>query len=138
MRAVLDTNIYVSGTILTHGTPFEILEAWWRRTYILVTSEATIEEIERVLRYPHIRDRYTVNEQDIVRLAESLRADGLVVRGFCEVSGVSFDPDADMFLACALEGRVDCIVAGDLDLLGLVRYQGVDMLKPHQFLERLR
>ena len=77
LRAVLDTNVYVSGTILSHGIPFEILEAWRRQAYVLITSEAIIAEIERVLHYPRIRDRYTVSEQDVVRLVESLRADAL-------------------------------------------------------------
>jgi putative PIN family toxin of toxin-antitoxin system len=138
LRAILDTNVYVSGTILSRGTPFEILEAWRRQAYVLITSEAIIAEIERVLRYPRIRDRYAVSEQDVVRLVESLRADALVVPGDYEVSGVSPDPDDDKFLACALEAQADCIVTGDLDLLDLGRYQGVDILKPGEFLERLR
>jgi putative PIN family toxin of toxin-antitoxin system len=138
LRAVLDTNVYVSGTILAHGTPFEILEAWRRQAYVLIISEAIIAEIERVLHYPRIRDRYTVSEEDVVRLVESLRADALVVPGDCEVSGVSSDPDDDKFLACALEAQADCIITGDPDLLDLGRYQGIDILKPREFLERLR
>lgn len=138
LRAVLDTNVYISGTILSRGTPFEILEAWRRQAYILVASEAIIAEIERVLCYPRIRDRYTVSERDIERLVESLRADALVVPGDYEVSGVSSDPDDDKFLACALEAQADCIVTGDPDLLDLQRYQGIVILKPHEFLERLR
>lgn len=138
LRAVLDTNVYVSGTILARGTPFEVLEAWRRHAYILITSEAIIVEIERVLRYPRIRDRYAVGEPDVERLIESLRADALVVAGDTTVSGVSADPDDDKFLACALEAQADCIVTGDPDLLDLVRYQGIDILKPHEFLERLQ
>jgi putative PIN family toxin of toxin-antitoxin system len=137
-RAVLDTNVYVSGTILSHGTPFEILEAWRRQAYILVTSEAIISEIERVLRYPRIRDHYTVSERDVERLVESLRADALMASGDYEVSGVSRDPDDDKFLACALEAQADCIVTGDADLLDLGQYQDIEFLKPHDFLERLR
>ncbi|MFZ5915516.1 MAG: putative toxin-antitoxin system toxin component, PIN family [Chloroflexota bacterium] len=138
LRVVLDTNVYVSGTILSRGTPFEVLEAWQRQAYILVTSEAILAEIERVLRYPRIRDRYTVSERDVERLVESLRADALIVPGDCQVTGVCADPDDDKFFACALEAQADCIVTGDPDLLNLGRYQGVDILKPHEFLERLR
>lgn len=138
LRAVLDTNVYVSGTILSRGTPFALLETWRRQAYILVTSEAIIVEIERVLRYPRIRDRYAASEQDIERLVESLRTDALVVPGDYKVSGVSSDPDDDKSPACALEARADCIVTGDPDLLDLGRYQGIDILKPHEFLERLR
>ena len=138
LRAVLDTNVYVSGTILSHGTPFEILEAWRRQAYVLITSEAIIAEIVRVLHYPRIRDRYAVSEQDVVRLVESLRADALVIPGDYEVSGISPDPDDDKFLACALEAQADCIVTGDPDLLDLGCYQGIDILKSREFWERLR
>ncbi len=137
LRAVLDTNVYVSGTILSRGTPFEVLEAWRRQAYILVTSEAIIAEIARVLHYPRIRDRYAVSETDIERLLASLHADALIVPGDYAVNGVCVDPDDDKFLACAVEAQADCIVTGDPDLLDLHRYAGVDILKPHEFLEQL-
>ncbi len=138
LTVVLDTNVYVSGTILSRGTPFEILEAWRRQAYILATSEAIIAEIERVLCYPRIRDRYAVTEQDITRLIESLRADALVVPGDCQVTGVCADPDDDKLLACALEAQADCIVSGDPDLLSLGEYRGIAILTPHEMMERLR
>ena len=138
LRAVLDTNVYISGTILSRGIPFEILEAWRRHGYILITSEAIIREIERVLRYPHSRDRYAIHEEDIARLTASLCADALVVSGTCEVSGISSDPEDDKFLACALAAQATCIVTGDSDLLVLEQYQGIGILKPHEFLRRLR
>jgi len=129
LRAVLDTNVYVSGTILSRGTPFEVLEAWRRQAYILVTSEAILVEIE---------DRYAVAEPDITRLVASLRADALIVPGDYPLTGVCADPDDDKFLACALEAQASCIVSGDPDLLDLSGYQGMAILKPHEFLERLR
>jgi putative PIN family toxin of toxin-antitoxin system len=137
LRAVLDTNVYVSGTILSRGTPFEVLEAWRGQRFILVTSESIIAELERVLRYPRIRKRYAVTAQDVARLIASLRADALVTPGDYEVSGVSADPDDDQFLACALEGKADCIVTGDPHLLDLGRYHGIEILTPREFLDRL-
>jgi putative PIN family toxin of toxin-antitoxin system len=138
LRAVLDTNVYVSATILSRGTPFEILEAWRRREYILVTSEAIIAEIERVLHYPRIRDRYAIDQDDMDRLIDSLRSDAWVIPNVSEIRDVSRDPDDNKFLACALDAQADCIVSGDPDLLDLGRYRGIDMLKPHEFLQRLR
>jgi putative PIN family toxin of toxin-antitoxin system len=136
-RAVLDTNIYISGTILARGTPFAVLEAWRQQQYILITSEAIIVEIERVLHYPRIGQRYSITNQDVTRLIDSLQAESLVVAGDYEVSGVSPDPDDDKFLACALEGRADYIVTGDPHLLNLKQYHGIYILKPHKFLNRL-
>ena len=137
VRAVLDTNVYVSGTILACGVPYELLEAWRQRKFILVTSEAILAEIERVLRYPRIRKRYSVTAHDAARLIESLRADALVVPGDVEVSRASDDPDDDRFMACALEGQAECIVTGDPHLLNLGPYHGIAVITPREFLGRL-
>ena len=137
LLAVLDTNVYVSGVILSRGAPFELLEAWRRQEYILATSEAILTEIERVLRYPHLHDRYHLAEDDVTGLVASLRADALVVAGAYEVSGVSPDPDDDKFLACALEAQADCIVTGDPHSLNLKHYQRIAILTPVNFLSRL-
>ena len=139
VRAVLDTNIYVSGTILSRGVPYQVLEAWRQNEFILVTSKAILAEIERVLRYPRIRRRYSVTAQDVARLMDSLRADALVVPGEVEVSRTSDDPDDDdKFLACALEAQAGCIVTGDPHLLSLGSYHGIAILTPREFLERLQ
>ena len=137
-RAVLDTNVYVSGTILSRGVPYQVLEAWRQNEFILVTSEAILAEIERVLRYPRIRRRYSVTAQDVARLMDSLRADALVVPGEVEVSRTPDDPDDDKFLACALEAQAECIVTGDPHLLGLGPYHGIAILTPREFLGRLQ
>lgn len=138
LRVVLDTNVYISGTILARGVPFEILEAWRNHQYILITSEAVIAEIERVLRYPRIRDRYHITETDIARLTTSLRADALIVPDSNIADEVCSDPDDDKFLACAVVAHADHIVTGDPDLLTLEQYQVTTILKPQVFLERLR
>ena len=135
LRVVLDTNVYISGTILSRGVPYEILEAWRRSEYILVVSEAIIAEMERVLHYPRIQDRYGITDGDVDRLITSLQTDALLVAGNYEVRGVSADPDDDKFLACALEAGADCIVTGDPDLLDLGQYQRVNILSPRTFLK---
>lgn len=137
VRAVLDTNVYVSGTILSRGVPYELLEAWRQRKFILVTSEAILAEIERVLRYPRIRQRYSITAQDVACLVDSLHADALVVPGQVEVSRASDDPDDDKFLACALEAQAECIVTGDPHLLNLGPYHGIAIITPRELLERL-
>ncbi|MGC9393405.1 MAG: putative toxin-antitoxin system toxin component, PIN family [Anaerolineae bacterium] len=134
---VLDTNVYISGVILSRGTPFEILEAWRKQAYIPITSEAIIAEIERVLRYPRIRDRYHITDADNMRLIASLRTDALVVPDSNTANGICSDPDDDKFLACASTAQADYIVTGDPDLLILGQYKETIILKPHEFLNQL-
>ncbi len=51
MRAVLDTNVVVSATIIRAGNEDRVLRAWQRRDYDLVLSPEILEEIGRVLAY---------------------------------------------------------------------------------------
>lgn len=134
LRAVLDTNVYASGTILPRGTPFQVLEAWRQQEYVLVTSPAILAEIERVLRYPRIRDRYGISEEQISRLEASLRADAVVVPGELAIDPTCFDPDDNKFLACALEVRADYLVTGDPDLLRLGQFAGTAIVTPAEFM----
>ncbi len=131
-RAVLDTNVLVSGVITPRGVPRRILEAWHAGRFTLLTSEAIVAEVSRVLRYARIRERYGVTEDDALAVADSLTVDAEVVAGLYEVQR-SADPDDDMFLACALEGRAEYVVSGDRHLLEIGSYHGVVIVTPRQF-----
>jgi predicted nucleic acid-binding protein len=43
-----------------------------------------------------------------------------------------------MFIAAALDGNADVIVSGDKDLLEIESFQGVAILTPRQFLDRIQ
>ena len=51
---------------------------------------------------------------------------------------VSRDADDDVVLATAVAANATEIVTGDLDLLVLRRYSGIDIVTPRDFLSRLR
>ena len=132
MRVVVDTNVIVSGVIVPHGAPRRILEAWHAGQVTMVTSETIIAEVARVLHYPRIRERYNLTEDDIAVVIDSLRTDAEMVAGLYEVHR-STDPADDMFLACALEGRAEYIISGDVHLLEIGHYHGVLIVTPRQF-----
>ncbi len=50
---------------------------------------------------------------------------------------VSRDPKDNMFLACALEGHADYIVTGDRDLLDIVTYQGIQIVRVYDLVTLL-
>lgn len=131
-RAVVDTNVIMSGVIAPHGAPRRILEAWHAGQFTMVTSEDIIAEVTHVLRYPRICGRYNLTEDDIAAVVDSLSTDAEVVAGLYEVRR-SADPTDDMFLACALEGRAEYIVSGDRHLLGIGSYHGVLIVTPRRF-----
>jgi len=55
-----------------------------------------------------------------------------------EVSVIQRDPKDDQVLACALAAQAQYIVTRDKDLLDLGYYQGIQIMKPEQFIHLLR
>ena len=137
LRAVLDTNVFVSSLLVKKGLPAQVLDAWRERRYLLIISPAIISEIRATLNYPRIRRKYAVTDEDVEQLVALLERDALVVPGDADVAGSVRDPADEMVLACAVEAQADVIVSGDRHLLDLDRYQDIPILTARQFLERV-
>ena len=57
LRVVLDSNVILSGLMSPKGTTGQIIQAWKDNRLTLLTCEAQLEEIKRVLAYPKIQKR---------------------------------------------------------------------------------
>jgi len=138
LRAVLDTNVLVSGFISPNGTPARLISAWRERNFELVVSPAILEELAEVLQRDKIRRYYEHVDGDLARkYVAGLRRFATLVPGEVQVQGVCVDPDDDKFIAAALEAGADYIVSGNDHLLDLKEYQGVKILRPGEFLALL-
>lgn len=136
-RAVLDTNVFVSGLISPKGPPAAILRALRSKRFILVSSPPINEEIIEVLNRPYIRDRYGLGDR-IFDVSFVLWEVAELVIDVPDVR-VSSDPDDDKFLATADAGRADYLVTGDVgDLLQLRKYKDVTIISPKEFASVLR
>jgi putative PIN family toxin of toxin-antitoxin system len=136
MRAVLDTNVIVSATLIRDGKEDRILRAWLRGSFELVPSPEILEEIGRVLSYEKLRQSRWMTEAEVVLLLETLAQEGALVPGTASVRA-SRDPEDDKFLAAAVQARARYVVTGDKDLLDLKAYRGVRMIRPAQFLRAI-
>lgn len=136
LRVVLDTNIIVSGIISSSGNPRRILQAWRQKEFTLLSSEAVIQEVTKVFHYPHLSETYQISESDVQIVVQSLVNDAELLEDLYEVER-SRDPDDNVLLACALEGKADYLVSGDSDLLSIKYYHGTQIRTPKQFLEIL-
>src|SRR5690348_18171966 len=126
-RAVLDTNVFVSGLIDPKGFPAAILRALRSKRFTLVSSPPINEEIMEVLNRPYIRDRYGLGDRifDVSFIQWALAE--LVIN--LPVVKVCSDPDDDKFLATAAAGRADYLVTGDVgDLLRIHKYKDVTII----------
>ncbi len=138
IRAVLDTNVVVSGIIKGGSPPGRISAALFQRRFIAVTSSALLTEAARVLSYPKISRRYHLERETINSIMTSLT----LVSDCVETPKVSWkaspDPDDDLFLACALQGNADYVVTGDQDFRSMGSFQGVQLITAESFLKLLR
>jgi putative PIN family toxin of toxin-antitoxin system len=136
-RAVLDTNVFVSGLISPKGPPARILMALRSARFTLVSSPPVNEEIIEVLSRPTIRDRYGLGDR-ILDVSFILWEVADLVIDLPDVQ-VSSDPDDDKFLATAVAGLADYLVTGDVgDLLSLREYKGVKIVSPREFVSSLK
>ena len=66
------------------------------------------------------------------------------LEGICQLVSVQHaenivpnDPPDNLVLACAVEGKADYLVSGNLHLLDLEQHRGIKIVTPAQFLEIL-
>jgi uncharacterized protein len=139
LKAVVDTNIFVSSLLSIKGRPAEILNLWRDALFILVTSPSIISEIKSVLQRPAIKKKYRISAELIDKLILLLEKDALLVPGLSNVSGaVPEDPSDEIFLSAALDAEAQFIVSGDRHLLDLGEFRGIPILTVQGFFELLK
>ena len=119
LRVVLDTNVIESGTILRHGVPFAILEAWRTGASRLVSSAAQRADLVDVLRRPKFARYYSLGHPEVGAILNRLDRDAEMVAPAAIVPVAVRDPDDERILAIGLGGGADLLVTGDQDLLAL-------------------
>jgi len=137
MRAVLDTNVLISATLIRDGTEDRISRAWQREAFDLVLSPQILDEMGRALFYEKLRKARWMTEEEVAALVRSLAREAILVPGRVRLK-VSRDPADDKFLEAAIEGHAQYAVTGDKDLLGLRAYRDIRIVRPTAFLSMLR
>ncbi|MBK1724899.1 putative toxin-antitoxin system toxin component, PIN family [Thiocystis violacea] len=129
-RWVLDTNILISRLLCPRGVAAKAVDHALARGVLLV-SEATLEELVRVLNRPKF-DAYVTTE-DRRRFVELLGGVARIVP-IVRVIRACRDPRDDQFLDVALNGEATAIISGDQDLLVMDPFHGVRIVSPAAFL----
>lgn len=138
-RIVIDTNVLVSALLSKKGAPSQILDAWRKRKFLVVTNEAAILEVERVLGELKSTGKYALSNEDIATVSNLLRKDTLIVPGDSDTSGAILeDPDDEKFLSIALDGDAEIIISGDKHLLDLGTFRNISIQTAHQFLDSIQ
>lgn len=124
MRAVIDTNVLLSG-LLWRGAPHALIEHVRDGAFTMVSSPVLLAELAEVIG--------RVKFDAILQISNTSRERSLAeVRQLAEVieppplpQPVCPDPDDDHVLACALAAQCDLVISGDAGLLNLRQYQSI-------------
>lgn len=133
MRVVLDANVLISALISSRGAPARVLELWEHDRFNLVVSPPILEELERVIHYPRIRQRYNMPDADITQYLQLIRSGAIVVQPSVEITVIDRDPSDNRYLECAVEGSASYVVSDDRHLLDLEEFDGIVILAPAAF-----
>ena len=131
LKVVMDTNVFVSGVFFS-GTPYQVLNAWQSGAFELVVSQEILYEYSRVGEIlAEARPKIDLNPilKFVIEHAKVYKPVKLQ-EPICE------DPDDDKFFACALASGSRVIISGDKHLLKVSGYEGIDVLKPREFVDR--
>lgn len=139
MKAVLDTNVVVSGVIKREGPPGQILGALLEEgRFTGVTSLEILAEIREVLSREKIRKYHGWTDEQIDSFVAFFYDQSVVTEGKLAVDIITKDPRDNKFLACAREGNAEYLVTGNDHLLELGVYRGTQILSPAPFLALLQ
>ena len=119
LRLVLDTNIVLDWLVFEDPAVASLRDAIHAGSVVVITSQAAIDELRRVLAYPQLEvDSVTqsklLSEYRLRSVVESSSDDSLPA-GFPRCA----DHDDDHFLALGLHAKADAVVSRDKAVLQL-------------------
>ncbi len=130
MRAVADTNVYISA--LNFGrTAEEILTLGRARALQLFTSSSILTEVEAV-----ILRKFQWSASQVREAIALIREFARVVHPEVSVRAITEDEPDNRILECALAAKAEVIISGDSHLRSLQIFQGISIMGPREFLER--
>ena len=132
MRAVIDTNVYVSMLLSPRGAGAWLMALWSERRFEIVISPELFAELVEVLNREDISPH--VDGQRKLALFRRLRYDAIWTTGTVVASGELPDPGDDFLLSSALEAEAEFIVTWGASLLEHGSSQGIQILSPDQFI----
>src|SRR3989344_2269810 len=133
MRVVADTNVIVS--MLLWGKSLEpLFDLVNRKRVVLCFSAETVDELFRVIAYPHIAKQAEKLGIPIEELLDKLLSASHIEVPYERLAIVDGDESDNRILEVALAARANCVISGDRHLLKLKSFQSIPMYSPTEFL----
>lgn len=140
-RATFDTNIFVRSLIRKDNLANHLLSLWQSGRFVLVLSHVIIDEVKKVLSRQKLRIKYNYNLDEVINLINLLNQASIVE--ITSAFELCRDTSDNMFIDCAISGRVQFLVSTDKDLIdddalnqALFEF-GIEIVDPPNFLNKI-
>ena len=131
MRAVLDTNIFISAVL--GGRLGIIIDEWKAGKFKLIVTDAIAREYLDVINRP----KFNIPQAEIIAVSDYLLQLGEFVTPAEEIHIIVADPTDNKFLEAAAAGQVNFIVSGDNHLLELKSFREIPIITAKEFISWL-
>ena len=129
MRAVFDTNIFISAFVIPGGNAEEAYLQAVRATFELFTSIAILTETANKL-----RTKFEWSDERVAKLVGAISKTATVLKTESHLHVLTDEAD-NRILECAVLAEADFIVTGDKHLLALGHDQNTRIIRLAEFVE---
>ncbi|MBL0382014.1 MAG: putative toxin-antitoxin system toxin component, PIN family [Desulfofustis sp. PB-SRB1] len=138
IRAVLDTNLFISGLFSSSGSVAKLQQLWLSGVFELVVSEEILEEIGETLQKVYIQKQLRLKPEERIGVLELIREKAsIVTKDRYKTDRIVEDPDDNKFLSCALEAKANYVVSGDSHLLSLKHFHTIQIVDAATFIRAM-
>ena len=131
MKVVIDSSVLISA--ITHpGVCTDLLDTVVEN-HTFIYSDYILEEVSRKL-----HEKFQFPKAKATAIATALKNQGDSVIPAAIPTKACRDPNDLPVLGTALAGQVDFLVTVDKDMLSLGKFHGIPVIRPGEFLRRLR
>jgi uncharacterized protein len=131
LKAVFDTNIFVSALAIPGGQAERAIDSVIGATVKLCISKEIIHEVLGVL-----AQKFSKGPEELSRTAVFLSELAELIVPRKKLAVLDDEPD-NRILECAATGHADVIVTGDRAMLNLKKYHEIRILSLRQFLDEI-
>lgn len=130
MKAVFDTNIFISAFAIPGSKAQEAYLHALRRNFVLYSSVAILTETAQEL-----RGKFGWEPDKSTRLLKKIAKVAIIIKTRAHLHLLLDDPD-NRVLECAEAACADFIVTGDKHLLDLERFEAIEIIRLSGFLKK--
>ena len=129
-KAVIDTNIFLSGLLNESGAPAKLIKYFQNDAFLLILSEDILKEYTEVIL--EFNNNVLVEDAENLFLTIMSKA---VISNPTKKYDVCRDKDDNKFIECAISAKADYIVTKNIKHFPRKEYKGIKIVKIKDFLK---